>query len=333
MELIKDLITYIKYKFREKNYSHLIFCENNNLFLYLQDLIKRKKSSQVLFSLEKINLDSIDIDYIYFKTNFFRKFFFLNLKVKYIYSTTPDLNNSLFMRSVNKICKYIYIQHSSVSLNMAYDDNAFINFDAVQVINKFQSKEIDKINILKKKKIKKIKAKYSLFKNQTILKNNYSTKVLIAPTWNTDFYKLNLHNHLIELLNKHKIDFEFKPHYMSYKKKEFEDDFLFKKNVVLNINIIKELHKYSHLITDWSGIFFEFAFLNKKKPILIETYKKIRNSNYLAVNESPIEVYSRHKIGNVIDINLISNIPDLIHDTKLNDVEEIKTFFNKNFYL
>ena len=60
------------------------------------------------------------------------------------------------MRSVNKICKYIYIQHSSVSLNMAYDDNAFINFDAVQVINKFQSKEIDKINILKKKKIKKI---------------------------------------------------------------------------------------------------------------------------------------------------------------------------------
>ena len=44
-------------------------------------------------------------------------------------------------------------------------------------------------------------------------------KLLIAPTWNTNFYKRNIHENLFRLLEKNKIDYEFRPHYMSVKKR------------------------------------------------------------------------------------------------------------------
>jgi len=236
------------------------------------------------------------------------------------------------MKSVNKSCKYIYIQHSAVGLTMAYDENAFVHFDVVQVINKFQSKEIDRINIIKKKRIKKLKLRYLLFKYPKSHKKFITPRVLIAPTWNTDFYKLNLHNSIIKILDANKIEYIFKPHYMSDVKKEFEDKFLLNKNVVLNSNIIKDLQNYSHLITDWSGIFFEFTYINNKKSILIQTNKKVRNLNYEKFNNNPIEIYARNIIGNIISLNSINQIPNLIQNEKLIDSEEIKSFYEKNFY-
>ena len=95
MKLIKDLIKYFKYKIKEKNYNYLIFCENNNLYPYIQNLINIRKKKKVLISLEKINQNISHIDNFYFETNFFRRIFFLNLKVKYIYSSTPDLNQTM----------------------------------------------------------------------------------------------------------------------------------------------------------------------------------------------------------------------------------------------
>ena len=201
----------------------------------------------------------------------------------------------------------------------------------VQVINKFQSKEIDMINTLKKE-LKNLNQDIYYLTIQNLQKNCY-TQVLIAPTWNTDFYKLNLHNTIIKLLDKNKIEYKFKPHYMSHVKKEFDDNFLLNKNVVLNSNIIKDLNNYTHLITDWSGIFFEFTYINKKKSILIQTNKKIRNSDYEKFNNNPIEAHARSIIGNVVSLNSIDEIPNLKIKEKLIDTEVIESFFEKNFYL
>ena len=37
------------------------------------------------------------------------------------------------------------------SLNAIYNENAFINFDAIQCISKMQEEEVDELNNLKKK--------------------------------------------------------------------------------------------------------------------------------------------------------------------------------------
>ena len=99
---------------------------------------------------------------------------------------------------------------------------------------------------------------------------------------------------------------------MSLKKKEFDLNKL--KNINLNLDYYVNLSEYENLITDWSGIFIEFAIINKKKPILIDTKKKINNHEYVYKNTTTIEEKYRDIIGNIIDqenliecINLINN--------------------------
>ena len=68
------------------------------------------------------------------------------LKLNLLYSSTPDIGNTIFKRSkLKKNCKYIYLQHSPVSLTMIYREKAFENFDAIQVISKFQESEINEM--------------------------------------------------------------------------------------------------------------------------------------------------------------------------------------------
>ena len=88
------------------------------------------------------------------------------LDTDYVICSTPDLNNSIFQKSKNKKCKYIYIQHSPLSLTHIYDKSAFLDFDVVQAVNKFQRKEIHEINRIYKKNIKVFKSKYLFLENK-----------------------------------------------------------------------------------------------------------------------------------------------------------------------
>ena len=88
--------------------------------------IKLKKKKIVLISFENIDLNNNDnVKLFVFKTNLIRELIFLTLKLKFLYSSTPDLNNTIFKRSKFSNCKYIYLQHSPVSLNLIYRENAF----------------------------------------------------------------------------------------------------------------------------------------------------------------------------------------------------------------
>ena len=59
---------------------------------------------------------------------------------------------------------------------------------------------------------------------------------------------------------------------MSLKRKEFKN---IGENIKINQDKILNLKKYKFIISDWSGIFLEFSIINKSKPILINTDKKI----------------------------------------------------------
>ena len=85
------------------------------------------------------------IDYLFFKTALFRQLIFETLKLKYLYSSTPGLDDTYFKKSKVYNCKYIYLQHSPVGLINKYQKNAFNNFDVVQVINSFQKKRYTRI--------------------------------------------------------------------------------------------------------------------------------------------------------------------------------------------
>ena len=336
--LFKDLFFYIKYKYNEKKFNIGFFCENEFILNYLSPYIENKKNKPILIiSFEKIkNKFNRNIQIYIFKTNFFRELIFLTLKLKYLYSSTPDLDNTIFKKTKFSRCKYIYIQHSPVSLNLIYRENAFDNFDAIQTISKFQNKEIKEIIKMRGLNLKVFKSKYRFIEkniNHQSLYKKYD--LLIAPSWNTNFYKLNCHKILHEQLTKQLISYKLRPHPMSIKKKEISKEEIEKLGIALDKSKLINLNEFNFLISDWSGIFIEYALVNKKKSFLINTPKKNNNYKYQNYTNLPIEISKRELFGKIFNIKNLNNlVNEIVNEKKKfqqNDSEIVK-FIEENFY-
>lgn len=345
INFIKDLIIFIKLKLNKSRCKVCFFCENKFIYKYLEPYIlkKSKKNKILLFSFENLNKIKLDnIDLIVLKTKFFRELFFLTIKVKYLYSSTPDLENTFFKKTKLYNCKYIYLSHTPVSLNLIYNENAFDHFDAIQVTSRFQYNEMIEIIQNRKLKIKIFKYPYLFVKNQ-IKKLKYINKekdILIAPSWNTGFFNLKCHKLLINQLNKTELTYAFRPHPMSIKKKEISYNELESLNCPIDNSTFLEFSKYNFFISDWSGIFIEYALIFKRKSYLINSEKKIVNKKYLNYKNIPIEISLRNKFAETYDVQninlLINSILDANKKRKINgsfnEDLEIIDIINKNFY-
>ena len=340
-----DIFIFCKFKSKESEYKVGFFCESNFIFHYLEPYIlnKSKKVKVIILSFENLQSDLIDKSNVFvFRTNFFRQLVFLTLKLNVLYSSTPDLNNTIFQRAKFSKCKYIYLHHTPVSLTLIYNPNAFDAFDAVQSISTYQYKEMKEIISKKKLTTRAFKSKY-LFVNKQIEKNKTQTPdtdLLIAPSWNSNFYKLNCHILLKKFLIESKVSYRLKPHPMSIKKGEISMNDLKRQNIPIDELEFLNLFKYRFLITDWSGIFIEFALIFKRKAFLINTTKKMRNKNYLNFENKPIEISLRNVFAKTYEIQNIQNIVKEIEILKneikeinnISEDEDIKKIISENFY-
>ena len=335
-KILNDIKNIISLSKINKNYSRIFFFENNFIENHISPYLfkNKKKTSSLIVSLYCVKNESLkNFDNINFNYLIFLQIFFSFLKIKYIYSSTPDLGFNAFRRSLSKKNKYIYIQHSPASLTMIYSKNAFIQFDLVFVINKFQRNEIIELNNIYNLNIKSWKSSYLFFTKDQKIDNHNKKKILIAPTWGTDFFSTNCHKKLYEILSNGNYDFELRPHFMSYKKNEVSYENL-KIDFVLNEGRIN-FNDYHTIITDWSGIFIEFAKLKSTKSILINTQKKILNDDFNLIKNEPIEIYARKILGyetNIEDIKLVNDLIQKILLNKDKDKIEIDNFFKKNFF-
>ena len=330
IDFFKDLIKFIGYKIRKSECDLCFFCENKFILNYLKPFIikKSKKKTVLIFCFEKINHKEFEnVEFIFLKSNLFRELFFLTANFKYLYSSTPDLENTIFKRTKFSKCKYIYLSHTPVSLTLIYNESAFDYFDVVQVTSKFQYNEL--LEIIKKRNLKTKILKYPyLFVENQIKKLNLENKekdILIAPSWNTGFYDLNCHKILKDYLDKTDLSYDFRPHPMSIKKNEISLNDLSTLNFSIDSSSFLEFSKYNFFISDWSGIFIEYALIFKRKSHLINTRKKIVNAKYEKYQNKPLEISLRDKLAKTFDIK---NIDNLVNDIKL---ENQKKTANNNF--
>ena len=218
---------------------------------------------------------------------------------------------------------------------MIYNIKAFINFNIVQVVNKSQFDELKQINNFENKKIKGWKYRYLFFDKQKKFSklSNIKKKILIAPTWGTDFYKNSIHLKILKMINKDQFEIYLRPHPMSLKKKDIHLD-LISKDFNIDSNELNFMN-YDILISDWSGIYIEFAKVRNLKAILINTSKKIINKDYLKFKNQAIEIEARDKLGIILDPNNIHNINETINIILTNEEKNkilINNFFKENFY-
>ena len=159
---------YIFWKIK-KDLKEFFFFENyfieDHLSPYVYKYFDNNKTL-LLATYDFKNKELYKFNVIKIGNNFFLNFLFQFLRIKYCYSSTPELGKSYFVKSAFKITKYIFIQHSPMGLNGIYKKDAFNNFDVVQVINKFQKDDLIEINLFSKKNIKIWKSKYLFFHNK-----------------------------------------------------------------------------------------------------------------------------------------------------------------------
>ena len=249
--------------------------------------------------------------------------------------TMPDLDTyQNIKRSKNTNVEHIYLFHAMMSTHMAYNKGAFDNYDTVFCIGEYHNKEIrrtEEIYNLKSKKL--VNSGYPYLEN-IYQKDNSTTDnniVLIAPSWHKgnifetcmqdlvtslliDNYKVIVRPHPELLKRNPKIVFSVEENFKKYSGFKLETD--------LDNNF--SIQKSAVLITDWSGISFEYAFANERPVLFVNTEMKVQNNEYSNLNIEPLEIKIRKEIGKCIDIKDIVKINKYVEEILHNKQKYVK---------
>jgi len=260
--------------------------------------------------------------------------FFLRLKAKVLIMTMADFGTYHIKRSKAFPVHYIYTFHSINSPLMGFDSGkiskgAFNHFDTIFCVGPHQIQEFratEQLYNLKQKNL--VECGYGLFDKlirlrssfpqQNFLSKNNKKKVLIAPSWGKQNLLESTGMELIKILLDADYDVTVRPHPMTIKKspnimkqiKEFEKnpDFL----IDTNTSSFEQLFSSYALITDWSGIGYEYAFGCERPVIYVDDPKKAHNKEYEKIQLVPFETSIRDKIGEVVSPQNIKTIPERI---------------------
>ena len=252
--------------------------------------------------------------------------------------TMPDLENFQIKRSyVRKDIKYIYIPHGMDSLNLTMRKGSMDHFDAILSSGKHQSEEIEKTERayhLRKKEV--IQCGYPLLDDMRAdyakmeLPRDHQTTILIAPSWQKDNIVDSCLDELLERLKRHSYKVVVRPHpqhvrhmpeRMNQLKERFKDD----NNIEIQTDFTSTntVFEADLMITDWSGIAYEYAYTTCKPVLFIDTPMKIMNPEYQKIDTVPINVWMREVIGTVIKPQEMEQVPAVVQNL-LNHSAEYK---------
>ena len=256
--------------------------------------------------------------------------FFLRLKAKMLIMTMPDLGSYHIKRSKEFPVHYIYTFHSMNSTHMEFQKNAFDEFDSIFCVGPYQVQELratEQLYNLKRKNLvecgyglldKLLKLKSTFPEKKNLLKNN-KKNILIAPSWGKHNLLESIGIELVKTLLDAGYYVTVRPHPMTSKKspktiKQIKERFEKNPDFLLDTNTssFEQLFSSYALITDWSGIGYEYAFVCERPVIYIDVPKKSHNKEYEKIGFVPFEISIRDKIGEVVSVQNIEPIPDRI---------------------
>ena len=245
--------------------------------------------------------------------------------------TMPDLGSYHVKRSKVFPVHYVYVFHTPASTHMVFQKSAFDQFDSMFCVGQYQVQEIratEQLYNLKQKNLvecgyglfdKLIRSRSSLPQQQNFLSKNNKKNVLIAPSWGKQNLLESTGIELIKILLDAGYHVTVRPHPMTIKKsskliKQIREKFENNPDFLLDTNTasFEQLFSSYALITDWSGIGHEYAFVCERPVIYVDVPKKARNKEYDKIGVVPLEISIRNKIGEVISIQNLESIPERI---------------------
>ena len=245
--------------------------------------------------------------------------------------TTPNLDVFQLKRSKG-VKKYVHITHSSAETS-TYCLYSLDFFDAVFLNGEHQIRDIRE---LEKKRNTAIKDLYvvgnpyldELSKmKETITKENNSKKtILIAPSWGMNCLFRRFGEKLLDNIVNSDYNIIIRPHPQSLISDKdiidkFQNRYKYKNNVEWDFNRVNiySLSKADIMISDFSGVIFDYAFLFEK-PVIIPsfTFDK-RGTDAIEIDEEVWTFETIPKISFKLDENNFSNISQIIEDSINNE--------------
>ena len=259
------------------------------------------------------------------RTNLFR-----NLDAGVLVMTMPDLNSFYIKKSPG--CRhYAYLFHSPVSTHMTYQSEAFDSYDSIFCVGPHHEQEIRA-----REKDAKLPAKQLIrhgcsWLDELILNRDEETNsqlaqefphVLVAPTWDQSGMVETLGAELIGVLLDAGFFVTLRPHPQTTKLssgavKKINKLYASNSRFQLETDMSKRdsLTQALVLISDWSGIAYDFAFSQLRPVIFIDTPKKVLNPEFQKLGHTPLEVFVREQIGKVVQPTSLNQLPSIVRES------------------
>tara|TARA_Y100000996_G_scaffold224845_1_gene176882 strand:- start:1877 stop:3031 length:1155 start_codon:yes stop_codon:yes gene_type:complete len=343
----KELKKFEKLSIEEK--SIVFYAENIASINHFQNLITKlikEKKLQICYvtSIKNdpvLNKSDENIKTFYIGDGVTRTKFFLTLKAKILIMDMPDLETFHIKRSKVYPVHYIYIFHSMFSTHSYLRKDALDNYDTIFCVGSHHMNEIrmtEKEYNLKPKKL----VEYGFGRLDTLLKKkqefthekNDEKLVLITPSYGKNNLLEKCGIELISELLENGYKVFLRPHFRIIKNSpelinSIKNKFLENSNFILHEGIIpfEKFQNSMCLISDWSGISFEYAFTHEKPIIFIDVPKKEFNPESAKFLDLPIEITTREKIGKVVspnDVKQVSGMLEEIVNEQVKYQEQIK---------
>lgn len=237
---------------------------------------------------------------------------FMRLDCKMCVMTTPDLEKYHLKRSrVNKNIEYVYTFHGMGSTALTLRKGALDWYDTVFAVGVDSVNEIrDAEELYKTPKKRLVETGYPLIgelieKYESVEhKKNERPRILIAPSWQPDNIIDSCIDGILGELAKTDYEIIVRPHpqQVRHEPEKFRimaEKFKDNKNIEIQTDFSSNnpIMESDILITDWSDISWEFAFVTKRPVLFINTPMKVMNTEWEKIKTKPINITLRNVIG------------------------------------
>lgn len=228
--------------------------------------------------------------------------------------TTPDLETYQIKRSkMRKDIEYIYAPHDPMSIHMGLRENALDYFDTIFCVGPQQIEELrvtEKLYNHPEKTL--VPCGYCMLDDMVAAYEQSETadkprkRILIAPSWQEDNLLESVIDDLISTLLCEEYQIVVRPHpeyvkryrpridaIISRWEDKIGDGLVFETDFSSNSSIWSS----DVLITDWSGIAYEYSYATLRPTLFVNTKMKVENPNWERVGITPLRISLRDKIG------------------------------------
>jgi len=225
--------------------------------------------------------------------------------------TTPDLNTYQIKRSyVKNDVEYVYLDHGPTSVHMCYRKGAFDNFDTIMCNGPFQVAEhraTEKVYGLKAKRL--VESGYPLLDTLEVDRSasgNPVPRIMIANSHQKDNIFDSCLDELIASIHKAvpsaKVVVRPHPQYVRRnpaKMQSIIERYAKDDSVVMETDFSKPstMNSADVLITDWSGIAYEFAYKTRRPTLFVDTPMKVINPEWQKIDLVPTDISFRNEVG------------------------------------